>query len=742
VSQDPSRLPFESLLQLLHEFLLVLDSDGVIQDFWRSSQAPRGDPQVSLLGRRLSDILDRRTCEQLRELSQRAVDADRSQDLEYSAELADGVHYFSVRALPVAPATGGSTALCLLARDITHRKSATEDLQKSAALLAQAEQLANLGSWEHNLDTREIVWSAQLYRVLQLDPGLTPLTEDLVWQLVHPDDREGVRRNWEEQRTQPQPYEYEGRWIRTDGRIRTLHTRGVPVIDSSGRVSRVVGMSQDITDRKEAEERLRESVALLAQAEQLANMGSGSYNLRTREMVWSAQLYRVLGLDPDGTPITAEGFYQLVHPEDRERVRQELDQLIAQPQPFEQEVRFVLPDGRIRTLHTRCMLVTDSSGCAIHIVGMSQDITDRKEAEERLQKSETLLAEAEQLANFGSWGFDFKTRKPILSKQLLQMYGMASEAEWTEEMYWERLHPKDRQQVCRIADLALAACKPYEYVSRYHAPDGHVRVHFVRGVPILGADGKPERAIGFVQDITDQARAEEDLRRLSQELIRASDEGRRHVARDLHESAGQSLAALKMTLGRLRDSLPEDSEPAQELLQSSVELAESVIREVRTLSYLMHPPLLDEAGLGSALRWYAEGFSKRSGIAVRVEVSDDFGRHSQEIETTVFRIVQESLTNVHRYSGSRTATIHLGRDERQIVVEVRDEGCGLVLSAPDLNGRVPYGVGIAGMRERVKHLDGVFKILSDPGHGTTVRAILPLSAPVIQARFGEPHGSV
>jgi PAS domain S-box-containing protein len=233
--------------------------------------------------------------------------------------------------------------------------------------------------------------------------------------------------------------------------------------------------------------------------------------------------------------------------------------------------------------------------------------------------------------------------------------------------------------------------------------------------------------VTVVRDITERKEAEEDLRQLSQQLLRTRDAERRQMARELHETAGQSLAALKMTLGRLRDALPEDDETARDLVEVSVELAEDAVREVRVVSYLMHPPMLDEGGLSLALPWYARGFSERSGVKTDVEIADDFGRYPQEIETTIFRVVQEALTNVHRYSGSRTVAIRLAREGGQIRAEVRDEGCGLVLPVPAKGWDAsPLGVGVAGMRERVKQLHGVFEIESAPGRGTTVRAILPI----------------
>jgi len=398
--------------------------------------------------------------------------------------------------------------------------------------------------------------------------------------------------------------------------------------------------------------------------------------------------------------------------------------------------------GALRCFLVRVAPLAEAAGGPPTLCLTARDRTERIRHLEQLKKTDVLLENAERIAGLGSWEYDPLTKKLTLSPQLRQMYRLGPEVAWGEQEYWQRMHPEDRARARKITQRALAQCQPFEYTSRYLASGPRVRTHFLRGLPLLVADGKVLRVVGIVQDITDQAQAEEELRRLSHQLLRARDEGHRRVARELHESAGQSLAALKMTLGRLRYSLPREDPDTSRLLRSAAALADEAIREVRTVSYLMHPPLLDQAGLGPALRWYADGFSQRSGIAVLVEVPDDFGRCSRETETTVFRIVQEALTNVHRHSGSHTATIRLFHEERHIVTEVQDEGCGLQPSARGRTQHAPYGVGIAGMRERVKHLDGVFEIHSAPGQGTTVRAILPLSAPVTQAVFGEPHRSV
>ncbi|HYR84468.1 MAG TPA: sensor histidine kinase [Terriglobia bacterium] len=220
--------------------------------------------------------------------------------------------------------------------------------------------------------------------------------------------------------------------------------------------------------------------------------------------------------------------------------------------------------------------------------------------------------------------------------------------------------------------------------------------------------------------------ANDVLGRLSGQLLHFQDEERRRMARLLHETVAQSLAALKMDLAVVRRLRKSNPARADEALEDAVLLAEDSVRELRTVSYLLHPPLLDEVGLASALRWYGAGFEKRSGIRTELNLPEDLGRLSHEVETTVFRIIQECLTNIHRHSGSPTAHIAMRKTSLELVVEVSDHGHGIpapALAKAGASGSF-FGVGIMGMRERVKQLGGQMQIDSSD-HGTTVQVRLP-----------------
>ena len=217
-----------------------------------------------------------------------------------------------------------------------------------------------------------------------------------------------------------------------------------------------------------------------------------------------------------------------------------------------------------------------------------------------------------------------------------------------------------------------------------------------------------------------------ELRTLANRLMHAQDDERRRIAKMLHETTAQDLAALKMHLARLNRTADHLSDGERKALGETISLAEQAMTDIRTVSYLLHPPFLDEAGLLSALRWYADGFAERSGVKVDLDLDTSHERLPLDTETVLFRVVQESLTNIHRHAGSKTARIRLRRDAETLVLEIEDQGCGIPSALLKHITSGGGGVGIAGMSERIEELGGRLEVISSD-HGTTVRVSLPLA---------------
>lgn len=344
-------------------------------------------------------------------------------------------------------------------------------------------------------------------------------------------------------------------------------------------------------------------------------------------------------------------------------------------------------------------------------------------------KSAVFLRHAERVMRLGSWEADLRTGECFWSRGLYEIMGIDPFRPIAIPDFLSLMYPADRASVQASIDKAIAKRQPFDHTFRVAVSDESPMVLRSRGEPAYDAEGKAIRLIGVCRDVTEQKRRGDEQRdaeaKLARQLMHMRDDERRRLARQLHESAGQSLAALKMTIDRLKDSLEEDNATAAALLESATELTEQAIREVRTTSYSMYPPMLSEVGVAPALRWYLRGFALRSRIQIEADIPDDFGRCSPEVETSLFHILQEALTNIHRHSGSATAKVRLLRGETNTVVaEVMDSGRGMALSAGS-EITTPAGVGIAGMRERVRLLGGRLDVRSTPLEGTTICAVLP-----------------
>ena len=261
--------------------------------------------------------------------------------------------------------------------------------------------------------------------------------------------------------------------------------------------------------------------------------------------------------------------------------------------------------------------------------------------------------------------------------------------------------------------------------------------------PVKDVSGRVVGASKIARDISDRKQYEEQLRALAEELeskvqsrtlqlrelsarlLEAQDEERRRIARDLHDSVGQVVAALSLSLAVITQHSNDGIDLAPAVKQCE-ELVRELSKEIRTVSYLLHPPLLDEVGLSGAIAFYVQGLAERSGLKIELNIREDFGRLPKDLETAIFRIMQEALTNIYRHSGSKTAEIQLERQGERVALTIEDQGVGMPAEKLAEIQAQGSGVGIAGMRERVHHLNGVMTIQSDQ-KGTKVSVSLPIA---------------
>lgn len=359
---------------------------------------------------------------------------------------------------------------------------------------------------------------------------------------------------------------------------------------------------------------------------------------------------------------------------------------------------------------------------------ITRDITERRQQQEEIRRRGAQLNAFFSNAPVGLAIIGADLRFQRINGPFCELNGLVPEENIGKEVRDVVTHLAS--QIEPLVRKVLSTGEPvlnYEIIGPTPAnPD--VKGWWLKSFFPITREGTVTTQIGVVvQDISALKRAENTVRWLSGRLLQLRDDERRRIARDLHDSVGQTLTAVKMNLSYLRRDTSRLDEKGRNALTESTELIDSCLKEVRTISHLLHPPMLDEVGLLPAIRWYTTGFAGRSGIEVELDLPVTLHRLPTELETAVFRVVQESLTNVHRHSGSPTATIRLQAEPDRIHLQVIDQGRGIPHDKLSFRHEsATPGVGLLGMRERLRQLRGELEISSN-GQGTTVNAIIPLS---------------
>jgi signal transduction histidine kinase len=464
-----------------------------------------------------------------------------------------------------------------------------------------------------------------------------------------------------------------------------------------------------------------------------------------------------------------------IHPDDQPHVMAMIQRAIQSKTIFELEHRVIRTDGSLGWIHSRAIPIFDDHSEILEWFGAASDITQRKQAEEALRQQRERAEFVADASDVGFWFCDLPFDKLIWDKRVKNHFCLPPEADVTINTFYERLHPDDREPTRHAMEASIANNTTYDVEYRTVAPDG--RQNWIRAIgrTFYDAAGQPTRFDGVTLNVTDRKQSElalsasearfrvlaqsldqqvqartlelqarnreilrmyESLRTLSTRMMEVQDEERRRIARELHDSSGQLLAVIDMQLTTLAHDLRQAAPQFNDQVEETESLVQQLQKEIRTTSYLLHPPLLDEAGLYSALTWYVEGLNKRSDVQIDLEITPNFGRLPRDIELVVFRLVQESLANIYRHSGSKTAMIRVARDEGTVTVEVQDQGKGIPPEKLVEIQSEGSGVGIRGMRERLRQFSGELRIESGET-GTRVWVTIPIA----QTPVSRDHGA-
>ncbi|MBI3846607.1 MAG: PAS domain S-box protein [Planctomycetes bacterium] len=654
--------------------VFVKDVVGRYQMLNAAAAAVVGTAPAEVIGKDDRDLFTPEAAATIMANDRRVLEAGRAQSFEERTVVGGETRLFQSVKSVLRDRSGRITGLIGVARDMTERHLIEEALRDSEDRFRRMVSTAQEGIWLIDADARMGFVNQRIADLL----GYTAdeLLGHPVLDFIHESSRAEAAQRFADRRTgvaDPQDFHFR----RKDGSDLWAIVATSPMHDRNGQFVGVLGMITDITERKRMEATLRKAHDDLGHRveERTAELVAANDRLQ-REIVERKKGEEAL-----------------------RRAHEELESRVV-----ERTAEFAALNQKLRA-----------------------EIVERTRTEVALRESEERFRAAFAHAAVGMALTTLEGRFLQVNATYCAITGYSPD-ELFQRDFRSITHPDDLSDNLRLLRQLLDGSIPSFFIEkRYVKKDGSI-VWVRNSVSTTrDAQGRPMNMVALVEDITERKRCDEDLRELSGRIIRLQDEERRRIARELHDSTAQGLAAVSINLTLLKKSAAALDENTQRAIDESLAMTEQATREIRTLSYLLHPPLLDEAGLPSAIRWYADGFTKRSGIEIALDVPTDLGRMPVDVETTIFRVVQEALTNVHRHSGSRSAGIRVARDESGVVLEVWDEGSGIVPKSPvcSSDGIAGLGVGIAGMRERARQLGGVLDIVSS-NTGTTVQMRLPL----------------
>ncbi|MBS1202161.1 MAG: histidine kinase, partial [Chromatiaceae bacterium] len=418
------------------------------------------------------------------------------------------------------------------------------------------------------------------------------------------------------------------------------------------------------------------------------------------------------------------------HPADLPRLA-EAGSTLSRCGSFAAEFRLCRPDGECRWAQIELRLTRTEDGPA-EVVGYLLDVTQRRQAEDALREREASLAHAQAIANLGSWETNLETGAENWSDEVYRILGYAPRSmEPCRERLMERIHPDDREPFSQRIAEAVARESGFGAEFRVVRPDGEERFVRARGQIVRDGEGKGCAVVGTLLDFTQRRRDEialersrETLRELAAHLQTVREEQRAEIAREIHDEMGQGLTAMKIDLVRLRSRLRGRDAQVTALVGSLLASVDTTITAVQRIMAELRPALLDDLGLVAAIEWLTRQFTERTGIACRLDLPDSGLELSQTARTALFRILQESLTNVARHAGATQVQVTLERADQSIRLLVEDNGKGI--STIDLESGRSFG--LLGMRERAAVFGGRLAIRGQAGVGTRVSVTIPASA--------------
>jgi PAS domain S-box-containing protein len=617
--------------------------------------------------------------------------------------------------------------------DITQSKHTMEALQESRKSLSEAQRIGRMGSWELNLKSGELDWSDEVFSIFEIEPERFGASYEAVLALIHPDDRDRVNEAYTESLKKRIPYEIVHRLLFSDGRIKHVRECCETIYDEDGNPLRSIGTVQDITEYTLAMEEIRRLEREFSSlADNLPDIVS-RFDHDLRHIYVNPEIERSTGMPRES--LLGKTYLELGVPDKVAKIwTNALHRVFFTGKPEMFEFEFTTKSGIVKNYHTRAVPECDASGKIETVLTIAHDISTLKSAETVLRESEERL----HGITTNVPGMVFQCCRHAGDDELHFTY-ISNGARWLLDsdaaVLQQNVHifvgliaPEDKPSFHTSMLQSQVFMTLWNWEGRLIMKDGETRWINLRATPRRHGDGMCMWD-GVAINITESKVSEEKLvqsknmlRELSAHLEGVREEERKRIAREIHDELGQTLTALRMDVSLARLGFGESSPQLMARLQSMTQLVDRTIKTARHVTSSLRPGALD-LGIVAALEWLVEEFIEYASIPCELVLGDGDIELNEFTATAVFRIIQESLTNIARHAGASQVEIIVTRSSDQLCFEVRDNGKGFDPGAVATR----KSFGLVGIRERVAMMEGDFALDSKPGQGTRIRVCVPVA---------------